>query len=61
MIALTNGISRIVHLNRNERALQEIKAQLNDAYRDFLVPLSSPIALGRFMLIISPGCLCAAG
>ncbi|KAJ7816021.1 hypothetical protein B0H13DRAFT_1916328 [Mycena leptocephala] len=36
MIALTNGISRIVHLNRNERALQEIKAQLDDAYRDFL-------------------------
>ncbi|KAJ7677679.1 hypothetical protein DFH06DRAFT_558672 [Mycena polygramma] len=30
-------ISRSIHLNRNERKLQEIKAQLDDAYRDFSV------------------------
>jgi hypothetical protein len=30
-------ISRIVHLNRNERTLQCIKAQLDDAYRDLVV------------------------
>ncbi|KAF8207676.1 hypothetical protein K438DRAFT_1961938 [Mycena galopus ATCC 62051] len=35
-IAGIRGISRIVHLNRNERALQRIKAQMDDAYRDFL-------------------------
>ncbi|KAJ7087482.1 hypothetical protein C8R44DRAFT_752206 [Mycena epipterygia] len=35
-IALTGGVSRVVHLNRNEHVLQDIKAQLDDAYRDFL-------------------------
>ncbi|KAJ7087484.1 hypothetical protein C8R44DRAFT_893191 [Mycena epipterygia] len=35
-IALTGGVSRVVHLNRNERTLQDIKAKLDDAYRDFL-------------------------
>ncbi|KAJ7193974.1 hypothetical protein GGX14DRAFT_477109 [Mycena pura] len=35
-IALTGGVSRIVHFNRNERVLQDIKARLDDAYRDFL-------------------------
>ncbi|KAJ7087465.1 hypothetical protein C8R44DRAFT_861855 [Mycena epipterygia] len=34
-IALTGGVSRVVHLNRNERTLQDIKAKLEDAYRDF--------------------------
>ncbi|KAJ7087490.1 hypothetical protein C8R44DRAFT_893195 [Mycena epipterygia] len=34
-IALTGGASRVMHLNHNER-VQEIKAQLDDAYRDFL-------------------------
>ncbi|KAJ7087467.1 hypothetical protein C8R44DRAFT_893174 [Mycena epipterygia] len=35
-ITLTGGVSRVMHLNRNERVLQNIKAQLDDAYRDFL-------------------------
>ncbi|KAJ7087464.1 hypothetical protein C8R44DRAFT_991335 [Mycena epipterygia] len=35
-IVLTGGVSRVMHLNRNERVLQDIKAQLDDAYRDFL-------------------------
>ncbi|KAJ6490451.1 hypothetical protein DFH09DRAFT_1453431 [Mycena vulgaris] len=35
-IALTGGVSRGMHLNRNERELQRIKAQLDDAYRDFV-------------------------
>ncbi|KAF7343305.1 hypothetical protein MVEN_01762800 [Mycena venus] len=35
-IALSSGVSRIVRLNRNERVLGDIKAQLEDAYRDFL-------------------------
>ncbi|KAJ7087468.1 hypothetical protein C8R44DRAFT_820159 [Mycena epipterygia] len=34
-IALTGGVSRVMHLNRNERTLQDIKAKLEDAYRDF--------------------------
>ncbi|KAJ7087462.1 hypothetical protein C8R44DRAFT_30787 [Mycena epipterygia] len=36
IIALTGGVSRIMHLNRNERVLQDIKTKLDDAYRDFL-------------------------
>jgi hypothetical protein len=36
-ITLTGRISRVVHLNRNERVLQDIKSRLDDAYRDFLV------------------------
>jgi len=36
VIALTGGISRVVHLNRNERLLLRIKTRLDDAYRDFL-------------------------
>ncbi|KAJ7918530.1 hypothetical protein B0H13DRAFT_288101 [Mycena leptocephala] len=35
-IALTTVISRVLHLNRNERLLQGIKAQLDDAYRDLV-------------------------
>ncbi|KAJ7087456.1 hypothetical protein C8R44DRAFT_991329 [Mycena epipterygia] len=35
-IMLTGGVSRLVHLNHNERVLQNIKIQLDDAYRDFL-------------------------
>jgi hypothetical protein len=35
-ISLTGGVSRVVHLNRNERVLQDIKTRLDDAYRDFL-------------------------
>ncbi|KAJ7917047.1 hypothetical protein B0H13DRAFT_344499 [Mycena leptocephala] len=35
-ITLTGRISRVVHLNRNERVLQNIKSRLDDAYRDFL-------------------------
>ncbi|KAJ7906884.1 hypothetical protein B0H13DRAFT_2333031 [Mycena leptocephala] len=36
-IALTGGVSRLMHLNRNELVLLKIKGQLDDAYRDFLV------------------------
>ncbi|KAJ7087477.1 hypothetical protein C8R44DRAFT_893183 [Mycena epipterygia] len=35
-ISLSGGVSRVVHLNRNERALQEIQSKLDDAYRDFV-------------------------
>ncbi|KAJ7215924.1 hypothetical protein GGX14DRAFT_606888 [Mycena pura] len=35
-IALTSTVSRLVHLNSDERALQRIKAQLDDAYRDLV-------------------------
>ncbi|KAJ6463147.1 hypothetical protein C8R47DRAFT_1157762 [Mycena vitilis] len=30
-------LSRVIHLNRNEQTLLDIKAQLDDAYRDFSV------------------------
>ncbi|KAJ7918532.1 hypothetical protein B0H13DRAFT_2321279 [Mycena leptocephala] len=35
-IALTTVILRVVYLNRNEHTLQDIKAQLDDAYRDLV-------------------------
>jgi len=35
-ITLTSSFSHIAHLRRNERALQSIKSQLDDAYRDFM-------------------------
>ncbi|KAJ6574566.1 hypothetical protein B0H19DRAFT_1063511 [Mycena capillaripes] len=35
-IALTGGVSRLMHLNCNEHVLLKIKGQLDDAYRDFL-------------------------
>ncbi|KAJ7087507.1 hypothetical protein C8R44DRAFT_820226 [Mycena epipterygia] len=35
-IAVTGGVSRVIRLNRNEHALQDINAQLDDAYRDFV-------------------------
>ncbi|KAJ7031927.1 hypothetical protein C8F04DRAFT_1396853 [Mycena alexandri] len=35
-MSLTNRVSRIVHLNRNESALLGMKTKLEDAYRDFL-------------------------
>ncbi|KAJ7087494.1 hypothetical protein C8R44DRAFT_31047 [Mycena epipterygia] len=35
-ITVTGRVSRVVHLNRNERILQGIRCQLDDAYRDFL-------------------------
>ncbi|KAJ7877830.1 hypothetical protein B0H13DRAFT_2668241 [Mycena leptocephala] len=40
VIALSSGVSRIVHLNRNERILQDIKTKLDEGYRD-LVAASS--------------------
>ncbi|KAJ7141616.1 hypothetical protein C8R46DRAFT_581795 [Mycena filopes] len=36
-LLLSRGISRVMHLNSTERALQEVKSRLDDAYRDFLV------------------------
>ncbi|KAJ6554259.1 hypothetical protein B0H19DRAFT_144040 [Mycena capillaripes] len=40
-IALTRGVSHVVRFKRNERTLQTIKSQLDDAYRDFMVYLLS--------------------
>ncbi|KAJ7864313.1 hypothetical protein B0H14DRAFT_2736672 [Mycena olivaceomarginata] len=37
ILAHTRGVSRLVHLNRNERTLSSIKARLDDEYRGFLV------------------------
>ncbi|KAJ7669828.1 hypothetical protein DFH06DRAFT_1293825 [Mycena polygramma] len=35
-LKLTSGFSRLIHLNRNERQLRDIKTKLDDAYRDFM-------------------------
>jgi len=36
LLAATGRVSRAIHLNRNERMLEDIKVRLDDAYRDFL-------------------------
>ncbi|KAJ6574430.1 hypothetical protein B0H19DRAFT_1254138 [Mycena capillaripes] len=35
-ISLLGGVSRIIHLNRNERTLRSIRDELDEAYRDLL-------------------------
>ncbi|KAJ7289151.1 hypothetical protein C8J57DRAFT_1493607 [Mycena rebaudengoi] len=35
-ITLTGGVSRVVHLSENERTVRDIKARLDEQYRDFL-------------------------
>ncbi|KAJ7853666.1 hypothetical protein B0H14DRAFT_2757965 [Mycena olivaceomarginata] len=35
-ISTGGGVSRIIHLNRNERMLRSIRAELDEAYRDFV-------------------------
>ncbi|KAJ7467992.1 hypothetical protein FB451DRAFT_1481264 [Mycena latifolia] len=35
-IALASGVSRVLHLNSNERTLQIIKTELDDAYHDLV-------------------------
>ncbi|KAJ7480296.1 hypothetical protein B0H11DRAFT_2025660 [Mycena galericulata] len=42
-IALTGGVSRVMHLNRNEGVLREINKGLDKAYRNFLVRLSAHV------------------
>jgi hypothetical protein len=37
VLTRSTRVSRIVHLKRNERSQQRIKAQLDEAYRDFQV------------------------
>jgi hypothetical protein len=44
-IALCGRISRVVHLNRNERAMRDIKVRLDNAYHDFVV---CPLAIDIF-------------
>jgi hypothetical protein len=38
-ITLAGWLSRVVHLRRNERTVQDMKTQLADVYQDFLVRL----------------------
>jgi hypothetical protein len=55
-ITLTGRMSRVVHLNRNERVLQDIKSRLDNAYHDFLVCYSLHHRHGS-AFIYHPGCL----
>jgi hypothetical protein len=36
-ITLSSGVSRVMHLNRNEQVLRGINLRLDEAYRDFVV------------------------
>ncbi|KAF7369294.1 hypothetical protein MVEN_00257200 [Mycena venus] len=52
VIALTGGVSRIVHLNRNERALKAMKTRLEDTYWDFLAASALRLEVGQTQLAI---------
>jgi hypothetical protein len=41
----TGFVSRVFHLNRNERKLQDIRERLDNAYRDFMVCVTCHTAL----------------
>jgi hypothetical protein len=56
-IAHTGWMSRLAHLNRNERTLQDINARLDVAYRDFVVGTVWPLSP---RLYISPDCFSPA-
>ncbi|KAJ7816433.1 hypothetical protein B0H14DRAFT_2844829 [Mycena olivaceomarginata] len=51
-ITLTGRVSRIMHLNRNERALEDIKSKLDDAYRDFLAASALRIEVQQAQLVL---------
>ncbi|KAJ7757199.1 hypothetical protein DFH07DRAFT_1060645 [Mycena maculata] len=51
-ITLTSGVVRIVHLNRNERALKNIKMQLDDVYRDFRAAALLRVEVQQMQLVI---------
>ncbi|KAJ7920198.1 hypothetical protein B0H13DRAFT_1867831 [Mycena leptocephala] len=51
-IALTGGVSRVMHLNRNERVLKAIKARVDDTYRDFLAAAAIRIEVQQTALAV---------
>ncbi|KAF7369289.1 hypothetical protein MVEN_00256700 [Mycena venus] len=51
-ITLTSKVSRVIHLNRNERILQSIKVRLDDAYRDFLAASALRLEVGQEQLVM---------
>ncbi|KAJ7438518.1 hypothetical protein B0H11DRAFT_2293800 [Mycena galericulata] len=50
-VALTGRVSRLVHLNRNERMLRDIKSQLDEAYQDFSVAVALRIEVQQMNLV----------
>ncbi|KAJ7200958.1 hypothetical protein C8J57DRAFT_1736315, partial [Mycena rebaudengoi] len=55
-ISFSSKVSRLVHLGKNERLIQDIKACLDDQYRDFWwAPLSCVCLFCR--ITIHPDCL----
>ncbi|KAK7023229.1 hypothetical protein R3P38DRAFT_2628190 [Favolaschia claudopus] len=48
----SSKMSRLIHLNRNENVLMEYKAQLNDAYRDFLAASTLRLEIQQTELVI---------
>ncbi|KAJ6632306.1 hypothetical protein B0H10DRAFT_2206678 [Mycena sp. CBHHK59/15] len=51
-IVLSSRISHVVHLNKNERALQGIRTQLDEAYRDFRVASSLRLEVHQAYLTV---------
>ncbi|KAJ7055363.1 hypothetical protein C8F01DRAFT_1234776 [Mycena amicta] len=51
-IVRASSVSRIVRLNRNERTLAGIKAQLDDAYRDFVAASALRVEVQQTKIVL---------
>ncbi|KAJ7751467.1 hypothetical protein B0H14DRAFT_433864 [Mycena olivaceomarginata] len=54
-IALCGRISRVVHLNRNERAMRDIKVRLDNAYHDFVAAVALRVEAQQTQLAAQQG------
>ncbi|KAJ7713024.1 hypothetical protein B0H14DRAFT_3017351 [Mycena olivaceomarginata] len=55
-IALSGSVSRVVHLNRHERVVQDIKARLEDSYRDFMAACTLRVEAQQTELATQQAC-----
>ncbi|KAJ7138955.1 hypothetical protein C8R46DRAFT_1136595, partial [Mycena filopes] len=58
-IALSSRVSRLVHLNRNEHILRDMKAELDEAYRDFTVASAVRVEVQQTQILFQQGELAA--
>ncbi|KAK7063436.1 hypothetical protein R3P38DRAFT_2818606 [Favolaschia claudopus] len=51
-MAQTGRLSRLLHLNRNEQAIKQIQAQLDNAYRDFVAASTLRVEVQQTQLVL---------
>ncbi|KAK7026294.1 hypothetical protein R3P38DRAFT_2358062, partial [Favolaschia claudopus] len=52
-MAQTDRLSRLLHLNRNERAIKQIQARLDNAYRDFVAASTLRVEVKQTQLVLA--------